>query len=94
MPQPDAEQVKDFAAMQQAHIGNAVFAGMPPLFAPPTASISCCEETNGLPSAFHTSLLDLAERKLGLFFGTARHPWPSQRPSRGGDAVYLPGDWM
>jgi hypothetical protein len=55
--------------MQKTHIGNAEIAGSPPLFAPPSASICSHEATMSLLSFLHTSLLDLAERKLGLFFG-------------------------
>jgi chorismate-pyruvate lyase len=58
--------------MRQAHIGNAEFAGIPALFAQSCASISTLEATMSLLSFLRTSLLDLAERKLGLFFQHSR----------------------
>lgn len=54
--------------MRQLHIGIAEYAGSLHLFAPPSASISNLEATMSVLSFLRTSLLDLAERKLGLFF--------------------------
>jgi hypothetical protein len=57
--------------MQQLHIGNAEFAGIAPLFAATSVSICTLEATMSVLSFLHTSLLDLAERKLGLFLPDA-----------------------
>jgi hypothetical protein len=56
--------------MQQLHSGNDEFAGTPPLFAPPCEVICILEVTMSVLSFLRTSLLDLAERKLGLFFAS------------------------
>jgi hypothetical protein len=54
--------------MQHVHIRNAEFAGKPGLFAQSRDTICIHEATMSLLSFLRTSLLDLAERKLGLFF--------------------------
>jgi len=58
----------DIAAMQQVHIGIAEFAGTLPLFAARLRPICSLEAAMSVLSPLRTSLLDLAERKLGLFF--------------------------
>jgi hypothetical protein len=54
--------------MQQVHSGNDEFAGTLPLFAPSGTAICSLEAMMSLLLSLRTSLLDLAERKLGLFF--------------------------
>ena len=58
--------------MQHAHGGNANFAGIPDLFAQSCIAISNLEATMSLLLLLRTSLLDLAERKLGLFFASGQ----------------------
>jgi hypothetical protein len=53
--------------MQRSHIGIDEFAGSPVLFAQSSGPIWTIEATMSVLSFLRTSLLDLAERKLGLF---------------------------
>jgi hypothetical protein len=53
--------------MQHAHSGNAKQAGIPYLFAQSSGTTSLHEAAMSVLSLLRTSLLDLAERKLGLF---------------------------